>query len=121
MARNDYLLPGLLALGVLFLIPKRADKPMTSNNPTEFLSLTSIQRRSRQGIIIVENDLPVTPLYIDSVKSTGVKVLNRSKWFNAITIETSDILLLSKVLSFPFVKSVDPVIKIIFSLFSILN
>jgi serine protease AprX len=74
------------------------------SDPSAFLSGRAINRRANQGIGIKENDLPVNQWYIDSVAKTGVKILNRSKWLNAISIDTSghpDAL--TKILSYPFV------------------
>ncbi len=78
----------------------------STSNPTAFLTTRSITRRVNQGIRIQQNDLPVNQWYIDSVAKTGVKILNRSKWLNGISIDTSGHPgALTKILSFPFVIS----------------
>jgi serine protease AprX len=82
------------------------NSPYTTSDPSQFLSAKAIARRVSQGITIKENDLPVTPAYLDSVKSTGVTVFCHSKWFNSATIYTTDTLALNKINSFPFVKNV---------------
>ena len=65
--------------------------PFTIGEPQEYLSERSITRRQNQGISIDESDLPVDPVYISAVLATGdVQLINRSKWFNAVTIRTSD-------------------------------
>ncbi|MDX1799094.1 MAG: peptidase S8, partial [Candidatus Lokiarchaeia archaeon] len=38
------------------------------NNPEAYLSQRTLQRRAKYGIPILENDLPVNTLYIDSVR-----------------------------------------------------
>lgn len=78
--------------------------PYDLSKPYQFLSQRAIDRRTRQGIAYAENDLPITPAYIDSVKKIpGVTVINRSKWFNAITIHTTDSNAIKKIKTFPFV------------------
>jgi serine protease AprX len=81
--------------------------------PSQFLSSKAITRRTKQNINIEYNDLPVTPVYIDSVVNTGVTLLCRSKWFNSVTIYTVDSNALNTIKSFPFVLSVDSVTTVI--------
>ena len=55
-------------------------------------------------LLFVQNDLPVNPAYIDSVKNVpNVTILNRSKWFNAVTIYTTDKNALNTIKNFSFV------------------
>ncbi len=74
-------------------------------HPQEFLSTRAIQRRSNQGIAIVEQDLPVDTAYVNAVLNLApdVEIINVSKWFNAITIHTSDSLLIEEIANLPFV------------------
>ncbi len=76
----------------------------TVENPAEFLSQKALERRQRQGIPVVYNDLPVSQIYIDSLKSAGASVIHTSKWLNAATIGVSDSLALNKIAGFSFVK-----------------
>lgn len=72
--------------------------PYSIDNPEEFLSERSIDRRESQGIEVVEQDIPVNQDYIDQVLDIGnIKLLLRSKWFNAITIETDDPSLIAQI------------------------
>lgn len=71
--------------------------------PETFLSPRAIARRNKNKIAFQENDLPVNSFYIDSVLSTGVTLINKSKWFNAITISTADSTVLTKINSLSFV------------------
>jgi len=51
-------------------------------------------------------DLPVNPSYVAQVKNvSNVTLLNISKWFNAVTIQTSDATAIAAINSFAFVKS----------------
>lgn len=91
----------------------KAGTPFTINNPSQYLSARSIQRRVRQNIPIDSSDLPITPRYIDSVRLAGnVIILNRSKWLNEVCIQTTDVAALAKINSFPFVISSNPVMRI---------
>jgi serine protease AprX len=75
------------------------------SNPSAYLSARAIQRRTKYSIPIQYNDLPPNPAYIDSVLSKGVTLLNRSGWFNAISINTTDSNRLSAIRALPFVQS----------------
>jgi subtilisin family serine protease len=72
--------------------------PYSIDNPEAFLSERAIDRRADQGIEVVEQDIPVNQDYIDQVLELGnVELLLRSKWFNAITIETDDLALVAEI------------------------
>jgi serine protease AprX len=59
--------------------------PFSINNPSQFLSARSIERRTKQHIAVDETDLPIVPRYLDSVQLSGnVIILNRSKWLNQV-------------------------------------
>jgi subtilisin family serine protease len=85
----------------------KANSPYSISNPSAFLSPKAIARRTAQGIPIVQNDLPVNPWYIDSVRNTGVTILNPSKWFNCVTIMTTDSSKIAHIQTFNFVQSID--------------
>ena len=59
----------------------------TIDNPQAFLSTKAIDRRSRQGIEINEEDLPVSDVYLDSIAKLGVSPFFVTKWFNAALVE----------------------------------
>ncbi|MBL4654249.1 MAG: S8 family serine peptidase [Bacteroidia bacterium] len=79
------------------------------NDPAQFLSPRAIERRSNQNIPIKENDLPVSKIYVDSIKGQGGQIINRSKWFNAVTIKAQDSSTLLSILNLPFVKQISPI------------
>lgn len=80
------------------------------NNPSSFLSKRAIDRRTRYQIPLDSTDLPVTNKYVDSIRLSGnVKILSISKWLNQILIQTTDQNALTKINSFPFVKSANSV------------
>ena len=91
----------------------KAGTPFSINNPSEFLSSKSIERRSKQHIVIDETDLPIVPRYIDSIRLIpDVVLLNRSKWLNQVCIQTADSAALAKINSLPFVVNTSPVKRI---------
>jgi hypothetical protein len=76
------------------------------DQPSAYLSEKSISRRQKQNIKIIANDLPVNSIYINAVKSTGVSVINQSRWLNAVTISTADETQLEAVRSLASVKEI---------------
>lgn len=83
------------------------NSPYSINNPEAFLSQRAIERRNKQGIEIEANDLPVNPQYIETVAGFGVTILNPSKWFNSVTIYTTDQNALNDINALSFVQSVE--------------
>lgn len=84
--------------------------PFTLANPSAYLSAKSIARRTKQGIAIDSTDLPITPRYLDSIRSVpNVTILNSSKWLNQVLIQTTSAAALAKIQTFPFVVASDPV------------
>lgn len=75
------------------------------NKPEDYLSARAIQRRINQHIAIGYDDLPVNPFYIDSLRKMGLKVYNPSKWFNSVTIESTDTMLLDTITALSFIKT----------------
>lgn len=91
----------------------KANSPFSISKPEQFLSQRAIERRKKQGIPIVENDLPVNPAYIDSIRLSGdVTINNTSKWLNQVCIETNDATAIEKISAFSFVKNYHPVKRI---------
>ncbi len=80
--------------------------PYNINNPQAFLTQRSIDRRNAQGIPVVENDLPVTPSYIQQVGSLGVSILNPTKWLNGVTVYAQDTSVMATIRALPFVSRV---------------
>ncbi len=84
--------------------------PYTIANPTAYLSIRAIARRSSYGIPIDSTDLPVTPSYITQVANVpNVTIHNVSKWLNGVTIRTTDAAAITTISGFPFVQSVTAV------------
>ncbi len=77
--------------------------PFLISQPEAFLSQRSVDRRKRQHISITESDLPVSPVYLDSLKKRGLEIVHTSKWLNGTTVRTSDTTLIKKIATLPFV------------------
>jgi subtilisin family serine protease len=86
----------------------KAGTPYSINNPSAFLSEKAIQRRTKQGISVNEQDLPVTPSYVDEVRNAGATVLYTTRWMNGALIQC-DASLLSTLLAMPFVQAIERV------------
>jgi len=81
--------------------------PYSLSEPSAYLSPRTIERRARQGIAIDSLDLPVDPAYIAQLRAAGqIELLNVSKWFNAVTIRSTDTLALDSLDLLPFVHQV---------------
>lgn len=66
------------------------DKAGTSysvSKPLEFLSQKAINRRIKQGISIVPEDLPVNSNYVQGVKSAGAEVFFTTRWMNGLLVQ----------------------------------
>lgn len=82
----------------------------TIGNPAAYLSAKAMERRTKQGIAIDSTDLPISKAYLDSIAAVpNVTILNQSKWLNQVLIRTSDANALTKINSFPFVKTNTPI------------
>ena len=75
----------------LISFKNKANNSYSLSQPAQFLSQRSLERRSRQGILLDSSDLPVTQPYVDSLKNVPtVTVLNVSKWLNQVSIQTTN-------------------------------
>lgn len=59
------------------------------DQPQEFLSERSLQRRLKQGIDIRTSDLPVSADYVAQISSLGLEVVYTSKWLNAVLVKAT--------------------------------
>ena len=69
------------------------DKPDAAfylSNTLQMLSQRALDRRATQGISLNDTDVPISQTYIDDVtNSTGITVMAKSKWLNALHIRGS--------------------------------
>ena len=82
--------------------------------PEAFLSARSLARRSQQSIAVTERDMPIPPDYVAAINAMSeLKVILSSRWFNAVTVATTDSTFDPFSLTdLPFVVAVKSVIQI---------
>jgi len=85
------------------------DCTFSIEHPEEYLSAKAISRREKQNIIITKNDLPVTSKYTDSLSALGLDIINRSKWFNTVTVYSTNNNLLDTISNISFIKDVSKI------------
>ena len=116
--------PGLIVIVILFISGmasfsqtisgscywvKLKDKTGTLfqiSHPEAFLSKRALDRRIRQNIPIDQSDLPVSAVYLDTLKRRGLEVVHTSKWLNGVTVRAADTSVIRKITALPFVSSV---------------
>lgn len=76
------------------------------SSPSAYLSPKAIERRHKQNISVTSSDLPVNASYIQQIKDMDIRIVNQSKWFNAITIICSDINKINAIEKLPFVQEI---------------
>ena len=74
----------------------------TQNNLTERARTRRLKTRGFYNLVDFK-DIPVCEEYIAEIKSTGAKVRNVLRWFNAVTVE-ADIDQLNRIVEFHFVR-----------------
>ena len=63
-----------------------AHNPYSVDKPEQYLSVRSVERRSRQHLPVDVTDLPVATTYIDSVRQAGCEIVGKSKWNNTLLV-----------------------------------
>ncbi len=68
------------------------DKPNKAafyNNPLSELTQKSLDRRSKLGIALTDQDAPIEPTYIQNIKNLGFTVTDYSKWLNGVAVDAT--------------------------------
>ncbi|MEZ0484485.1 S8 family serine peptidase [Fibrella aquatica] len=73
----------------LLLFRDKAGTSFRTDQPQQFLSPRSVERRLKQRIAITERDLPVSATYVQGLRQAGAKVLYTSRWLNAALVEAT--------------------------------
>jgi hypothetical protein len=81
----------------------KANNEYSISYPEEFLSQRAIDRRLKQNIEIIEQDLPVSTFYLDSLKKMDLTVYWSSKWLNGSIVECSNSLLIDTITRVSFI------------------
>ncbi|HZX73444.1 MAG TPA: peptidase S8, partial [Cyclobacteriaceae bacterium] len=76
--------------------------PYSVTKPEQFLSSKAIERRAKQQIPIIAEDIPVNSTYVAQVKAAGAKTFFTSRWMNCVLIESTDAIL-QQINALPFV------------------
>lgn len=85
------------------------DKAGTAGNlqhPETFLSERALQNREHFGIETDSLDLPVSSLYLDSLRRIGAEVLHTSRWLNGVTVRVTTQEVLSALQETDFITSI---------------
>lgn len=90
---------------MVFLKDKNGS-PYTITKPIEFLSQRAIDRRTLQGIEILEQDIPVNKNYVQGIRDAGGNVFFHSRWMNGVLIQC-DASLINGIVNLPYVDRVD--------------
>lgn len=72
------------------------------DQPGDFLSDRSIQRRAWQGLGVELTDEPLTIAYVDSLVALGADIKHRSRWLNGVAMVNANEELFQSVLDLSF-------------------
>jgi len=72
------------------------------NQPDQFLSERSVNRRALQRLAVDQLDLPVNPAYLQEIRDMGVTIKHVSRWLNGIAMIQMDEEMFQDVLQKPF-------------------
>lgn len=86
------------------LFTDKNNSPFSITNPSEYLTIKSIERRQRYSINIDVSDLPVNPSYVNQIKSAGGNIKYSLKWLNGVVLTGSNNL--QAIGNLPFVKEI---------------
>lgn len=77
-------------------------------NPTSILTQKAIDRKMAHGVVIDARDVPVTETYITQIKgATGITVMAKSKWFNAVHVRGSETDINNLASNFSFIDHIE--------------
>lgn len=79
--------------------------PYSIDAPEAFLTQRALDRRLVAGVEIDSTDLPVDPVYLDSLEIVGAEVIYKSNWFNFALVVANEVDILS-IEDLDFVRSV---------------
>ncbi|GAA3589472.1 S8 family serine peptidase [Flavivirga amylovorans] len=77
-------------------------------NPISILTQKAIDRKNAHHVLIDEKDVPVNENYISQLKgATGISVMAKSKWFNAVHVRGSKTDIDNLITIFSFIDYID--------------
>lgn len=92
----------------VFFLKDKTGTTFTLNEPLKFLSPAALERRIRNNIALIQNDLPVSPSYLQEIRNAGGRILFSSKWLNAALTEV-DTAAFKKINKLPFITAFEKV------------
>lgn len=75
------------------------------DEPEDFLSQRSIDRRAWQSLPVNISDLPVTQSYLDSLQKLKLEIKHVSKWLNGVLVISDDEALIDTLYEISFIDS----------------
>ena len=84
----------------------KTDNGYQVDQPGNFLSQRSVNRRAWQGLAVNQTDEPVTRAYLDEIKGMGVEIRHVSKWLNGFAMVNATRQLYEQVLEKPFTDTI---------------
>ena len=67
----------------------KAGTPFNLKHPEAYLSAKALERRARQNLKVDSTDLPLSPVYLERIRETGLRIVSQSKWNNTVLVATS--------------------------------
>ncbi|QOW10298.1 T9SS type A sorting domain-containing protein [Kaistella flava (ex Peng et al. 2021)] len=95
---------------VFVFFKDKPNKEAFYTNPLSELTQKSLDRRTKFGIALNDQDAPIEPTYIQNVKNLGFTVKDYSKWMNGVAVNATTAQILN-LQSQPYVQSVESFIK----------
>src|SRR5690606_40354831 len=68
----------------------KAGSSYSISDPSAFLSARAIERRNRQGLVAITQDIPVNENYIQGVSATGAGVVHATRWMNGVLVSCDE-------------------------------
>lgn len=100
-------LSGQSAFKYRIWLSDKGDTPYSLEYPEAYLSEKAIARREKQNISVDSTDFPVSPVYIDRIKDTGLKILVTSRWLNTVTVYSEEGKEADALQKLPFIDKVE--------------
>ena len=95
---------------VFVFFKDKPNKAVFYTNPTTELTQKSLDRRTRLGIALNDQDAPIEPTYIQNIINLGFTVKDYSKWMNGVAVNATTAQI-TQIESQPYVQSVESFIK----------
>ena len=76
------------------------------DQPSQFLSERSLNRRAMQSLAVDQADLPVNPNYLQEIRNMGVEIRHVSRWLNGIAMIHMNDTTFQQVLQLPYADTI---------------